>query len=204
MIFVHWLVVVSVIVSLAGSCAYIIDTLKGKSKPNRVSWFIWATAPLIGTAAALSAHADFWATTRIFMSGFVPLLVFIVSFINPKSYWKLTKFDFTCGICSVVAIVLWLVVNQPVLAILFAALGDCLASIPTIAKAWKYPETESGLTFVAGFFATLLVLPSITVWNIENSAFQIYLLTVNVILLYAIYRKRIFTQTIKATQVNHG
>jgi predicted membrane channel-forming protein YqfA (hemolysin III family) len=194
MIFVHWLVVLSVLVSLAGAFTYIKDTLKGKTKPNRVSWFVWAAAPLVATAAALSAQADFWATIRIFMSGFVPLLIFIISFVNPKSYWKLTKFDFICGGCSIVAIGLWMITKQPILAILLLAVGDCFASIPTITKAWKNPETESGLTFVAGFLATLLILPSIKVWNIENSAFQIYLMTVNSIILFSIYRKRIFVQ----------
>lgn len=193
MIFVHWLVILSIAVSLAGSLTYIKDTLKGKTKPNRVSWFIWALTPLIATAAALSAKADSWATIRIFMSGFVPLLIFIISFVNSKSYWKLTKFDFACGACSITAIGLWAITSQPVLAILFLAVGDCLASIPTITKAWKNPETESGLTFVAGFLATLLVLPSIKVWNIENSAFQMYLLIVNVIIAFSIYRKKVFS-----------
>lgn len=83
--FAHWLVVLSALISIAGSFAYIRDTLKGRSKPNRVSWGMWALAPLIGTAAALSAHADIWATVRIFLAGFLPLLVFLASFINPQS-----------------------------------------------------------------------------------------------------------------------
>lgn len=92
--FVHWLVILSAFISIAGGSAYVSDTLAGKSKPNRISWAMWAIAPLVGTAAALSAHADIWATTRIFLAGFIPLIVFSASFINPKSYWKLTAFDF--------------------------------------------------------------------------------------------------------------
>lgn len=34
------------------------------------------------------------------------------------------------------------------------------------------------------------MLPSIPVWNIENSAFQVYLLVVNTLLVVAIYRRR--------------
>src|SRR3989344_8750184 len=89
----HWLVVLSAAISVAGSSVYIRDTLRGTTKPNRVSFFLWSLAPLIGTGAALSAHADGWATVRIFMSGFMPLLIFGASFINPKSYWRLTTFD---------------------------------------------------------------------------------------------------------------
>lgn len=45
MSFVHWLVMVSAAVSIGGASAYIRDTLKGTTKPNRVSWFLWALAP---------------------------------------------------------------------------------------------------------------------------------------------------------------
>lgn len=191
MTFVHFLVLLSVLIGIAGAYAYIRDTLAGKSKPNRVSWSMWAIAPLIGTAAALSAHADPWTTARVFLAGFSPLLVFLASFVNPKSYWKLTFFDFLCGAFAVLALVVWITIDSPRLAILFAAIGDGFASLPTIYKAWKYPETETGFTYIAAFVGVLLIIPSIPVWNIENSAFQIYLLVTNALLLFAVYRKRL-------------
>lgn len=187
--FTQILVVVSAFISVAGSAAYIRDTLKGQTKPNRVSWGMWALAPLIGTAAAISASADIWATVRTFLAGFLPLIVFLVSFTNRQSYWKTSIFDYACGVCAAIALVIWLKADMPTYAILFAALGDGFASLPTIFKAWKYPETETGVTYMASLVSVLLVLPSIPVWNIENSAFQVYLLFCNIILLFAVYRK---------------
>lgn len=189
--FAHWLVVLSAFMSVVGAAAYMRDTLAGKTKPNRVSWGMWAVAPLIGTAAALYAHADMWATIRIFLAGFLPLLVFLASFVNSQSYWKLTKFDFLCGLCAALALVGWGVADAPRFAILLAAMGDGFASLPTIRKAWQYPETETGITYVASFASVLMVIPSIPQWNIENSAFQIYLLAANAALLVAVYRKRL-------------
>jgi hypothetical protein len=190
--FAHWLIVLSAFLSIAGSSVYIRDTLKGTTKPNRVSFSMWALAPLVGTAAAFSIHADVWVIIRIFLSGLMPLLIFFASFINPQSYWKLSLFDLLCGVCSVFALVLWLFVDSARTAILFAALGDGFACIPTLRKAWLYPETETGISYVTSFFSVLLVIPSITIWNIENSAFQIYLLIANALLLFAIYRKKIY------------
>ncbi len=186
---VHWLVVLSALISVAGALAYIRDTLSGKTKPNRVSWTMWAVAPLIGTFAALASDADLWATARIFLAGFIPLLVVLASFMNRQSYWKLSAFDVICGAFSILALVVWGAVDSPRLAILFAAIADGFASIPTLIKAWKFPETETGMVYVASFVSVALVIPSIPVWNIENSAFQIYLLVVNVLLLCAVYRK---------------
>lgn len=189
--FSHWLVVLSACISVLSSAAYLRDTLKGKSKPNLVSWSMWALAPLIGTAAALYAHADVWATVRIFLSGFLPLIVFTASFLNPKSFWKLTTFDFLCGACSVLALIVWAIADSPRSAILFAAIGDGFATLPTVRKAWHYPETETGIAYVGSFISILLVLPSIPRWDIENSAFQIYLLIANAMLLFSVYRKKL-------------
>ena len=190
--FVHWLVIASVFVSASGSAAYIRGTLAGRSKPNRVSWSLWALAPLIGTAAALSAHADVWATVRVFLAGLLPLIVLLASFFNPRSFWEISRFDILCGGFSILGFICWIAAGSPQLAILFLAIADGFASLPTIIKAWKFPETETGVTYLASLFAVLIVLPSIPVWNIENAAFQIYLLVVNIALVLSIYRKKLF------------
>ena len=191
MSYAHWLVILSSIISIGGSYTYIRDTLSGKTKPNRISWLMWSVAPFIGMAAALSANADYWATVRVFLSGFLPLLIFLASFFNPKSYWKLTLFDIICGVFSVLALIVWRLIDSPQLAILLAVAGDGFAALPTIRKAWKFPETETGITYLAGLVSVVLIIPSIPAWNIENSAFQIYLLIANALLFGAVYRKRI-------------
>lgn len=187
----HVLVLVSLGISVVGASVYVRDMFKGTTKPNKVSYLLWALAPLIGTGAALSAGADVWATARIFMSGFVPLVIVIVSFFLTQSYWKLTRFDLLCGVFSVIALIVWVLADAPRMAILFAALADGFALIPTLRKAWRNPETETGITYVLGFIAAIIVIPSIPVWNIENSAFQIYLMTANTLLVLFVYRKRL-------------
>lgn len=190
---IHWLVVLSVVISVAGASAYIRDTLAGKTKPNRVSWAMWALSPLISTAAALTAGADLWATTRTFIAGLLPLLIFLASFVNQRSYWRISVFDLTCGVFSLLALILWGAIASPQIAILCAILGDLSASLPTLLKTWKYPETETGVMFIASFLSVMLVLPAIPVWNIANAAFQLHLLIMSLILLLAVYRPRVST-----------
>ena len=187
----HWLVILSAIIMVSGGYAYIRDTLAGRTKPNRVTWSMWALAPLIGAGAAWSSNADAWTTVRIFLAGFMPLVVFIATFANSKSYWKITTFDLLCGALSLIALFFWVLADSPRTAIILAASGDGLASLPTLIKAWRYPETETGLTFIASLISVVLVIPSIPVWNVENAAFQIYLLLVNFLLVLAVYRKKL-------------
>lgn len=187
--YTHLLVILSGFISIIGAYAYIRDTLHGTTKPNRISWLMWAIAPLVGTAAAISAGADLWATFRVFFSGFLPLIIFSASFVNPQSYWKLTLFDIFCGTSSLLAVIFLIAAHSPQTAILLAVLGDTFALLPTLRKAWKYPETETGFTYILSLTSTLIILPAIPVWNIQNSAFQIYLLIANTLLILSVYRK---------------
>jgi hypothetical protein len=175
----HWLIILSALISLTGTFAYLRDMFLGKSAPNLVTWGLWAFTPLVATGAALSANADLWATFRIFMSGFGPLLIFIFAFVVPQSFWKLSKFDYACGALSIVALLAWLLADSPLLAILLAATADLLATLPTIIKTWKYPETETFYTYFIGIFTASIIIPAIPIWNIENAAFQVYLLISN-------------------------
>ena len=38
------------IITVAGNAAYALDTVRGNTQPNRVSWFMWMVAPLIGAS----------------------------------------------------------------------------------------------------------------------------------------------------------
>lgn len=189
---IHWLVILSIAISISGAIPYIRDTLSAKTKPNRVSWFMWAFAALVSAGAAISAGADLWITSRVLIAGLIPLTVFLFSFVNKESYWKLTPFDFLCGILSLFAIIMWLFVDSPQVAVLLALAGDAVATLPTVIKGWKYPETETGYLYVASIISALLVLPAIPTWDIINSAFQIYLVVITGMLAVAVYHKRIF------------
>lgn len=186
------LVCISICLSVYGSYNYIRDTIKGTTRPNRISQGLWAVAPLIGVGAALSSGAGVLTTVRIFMAGFIPLLILIASFANKTGYWKTTTFDYICGSFSLIALVMWLGMDQPVYAVLLAAIADFFAAIPTIKKSWTNPESETGVAYIMSLCGTLLILPTIHVFDIQNTAFQIYLLVVNVILIFAIYRHRLF------------
>lgn len=46
-------VILGVTIGFAGNLTYIKSTLEGKTRPNRVSWFMWTLAPYIAFAAQL-------------------------------------------------------------------------------------------------------------------------------------------------------
>src|SRR4051812_25550094 len=74
-------IILGAIIASIGSLSYLIDTIKGKVKPNRVSFLLWSLAPLIAFVAELR-QGDGLQSLLTFEVGFLPLTIFIASFFN--------------------------------------------------------------------------------------------------------------------------
>jgi hypothetical protein len=145
---------------------------------------------MMAAIAAFSSGVR-WAALPVFMAGFGPLIVFIIFFVNKNAYWQLKKIDYLCGLFSVFALALWAITKDPVIAIIFSILSDGFASLPTIIKAWKHPETETGLAYLVGLFSALTSFTAIKFWVFPEYGFALYLSIVSIILSFAIYRKKL-------------
>jgi hypothetical protein len=170
----NW-IYLGVILNLIGSVTYVVHTLQGKAKPNRVTWFLWALAPLLAYGAMLSKGVSPVDGLMTFMVGFGPLMVLIASFVSKKSAWKITQFDITCGFFSLVGILLWLVTQDAFFAIVFTIVADGLALLPTLVKSWKEPESESYLVFLNGAISAGITLLAIKTYDFSHVAFPLYI-----------------------------
>lgn len=184
------LVFVGAFVQLLGIAFYVRSTLRGETKPNRVTWLMWALAPLIGFAAMV-ADGVTWAALPVFIAGFGPLLALVASFVSPKAYWKLERFDYLCGLFSLLALVLWGITGDPVIAIVFAIISDAFAAVPTLIKMWKHPETETIFPYFTSIFNQSTAFFAINTWAFSSTAFPIYLIALNAGFIFVFYRKKI-------------
>ena len=183
---------VGALLNLIGSISYVIDTIKGKTKPNRISWSLWALAPMVAFFAMLGEGVSFTGALMTFMVGFGPLLVLLASFLNKKSIWKITKFDIFCGLFSMISILLWVSTKNTLLSLSFAVIADLMAGIPTIKKSWTYSDTESSAPYSTGIINQIITFLIIKDFSYINIAFPIYFVLINTIIILGIYRKKIF------------
>ncbi|MDE1825236.1 MAG: hypothetical protein KGH77_03330 [Candidatus Micrarchaeota archaeon] len=182
----EYLVFAGAIAQLVTVFPYVRLMLKGRVKPNRVSWLMWSIAPMIATAAGISKGVG-WAVLPVFMSGFAPLLILISSFILKNVRWKLSRFDYGCGVLSAFALILWALTSNPNIAIVFAIASDGLAAVPTIMKAWSNPASENMAPFLSGVFSAATAFGAITIWTFSAVAFPAYLVFINLVLISSIY-----------------
>jgi len=166
-------VIIGGVLTLIGSSGYAIDTLKGKTQPNRVTWFLWSLAPLIAFAAQIAQGVGL-RSLMTFMTGFGPLMVFVASLVNRQAFWKASRLDYACASLSIVALLGWALTRSGDLAIGFSIVADLTAGLPTIVKAWREPETEDARFFLLYAVSAVITLLTITVWNFANAAWPVF------------------------------
>lgn len=76
-------VILGALINLAGGASYIRDTIRGTVRPNRVSWGLWAVAVMVAFSAEISQGVGVLSLAT-FITGFVPLLIFLASFAKKK------------------------------------------------------------------------------------------------------------------------
>jgi len=181
--------IVGTLIGTAGAVAYVRDTIRGKVRPNRVSFLLWSVAPMIAFAAQLRQGVGL-ESLMTFSTGFMPLVTFLASFTNNRSVWKVTRFDAACGVLSAAGLVLWLVTKVGNVAILFSIVADGLAALPTLVKAYRYPETELAWPWLATCLGVVLTLLTLDRWTFANSGFILYIFVVD-ILIYVFVKFRV-------------
>jgi len=175
---------------IPGYYFYLRDIVHGQNRPNLVSWFFWMLGPFLGAFFQFKAGAGLVALPT-FMAGFGPFVVVLFFIWHKNAYWKLTIFDIFCGILSLVALIFYIFTHNLEGSIVFAILSDIFAAIPTIVKSWKMPENESAQPYMIGIVTNLLGLLIIKNWIFSIYSFGIYLVIVNLSLVFCIYRKKI-------------
>jgi hypothetical protein len=150
----NW-IYVGTAIGAAGALVYLRDTLRGTTQPNRVTWLLWAIAPLLAAGVEFSEGAGLRALPT-FMVGFMPLLIFIGSFHNSAAVWKVR------------------VTRNGVLAISAAIAADFLAGVPTLMKSWTHPQTETVHSYIGALISMIVLLLTVDQWTFDVVAFPLF------------------------------
>jgi hypothetical protein len=170
-------VYVGAAIGVCGTSVYLRDTLRGTTQPNRVTWLLWAVAPLLATAVEFRAGVGV-RTLTTFVIGFMPLLVFAASFHNPAAVWKIRRLDYVCGAMSLAGTAAWLVTQNGVVAIVAAMAADFLAGIPTLMKSWSNPGSETATSYIGAVANSGILLLTVNHWTTDVVAFPLLIVCV--------------------------
>lgn len=174
MLDVHF-VILGALIGALGEGLYVRDMRRGDTRPNRVTWLLWAVAPLLAFAVEIRSGVGLRALMT-FTVGFGPLVVFAMSFSRSSGPWRLRPLDYLCATLSVLGTLAWLATRQGWVALAASIAADGLAALPTVVKSWRQPESESANVYVGSMANAGLTLLTVRHVSAPVVAFPLYIL----------------------------
>lgn len=172
------LIVLSSILTVASAVPYIIEIIKGKTKPRVVSWFTWSVLTAIACVASFADGQYAGGILLLFATIETVSIVILGLWYGDR---KFGRFDVICQLGAVVGLVLWLLFNSPEIAIIATISIDLIGALPSIKHSWQKPHEETWLTFALAGLGGVCTVLAATDWKVTAVGYPIYIAVVNVV-----------------------
>ncbi len=172
---------ISVIASLlvfVSYTPYVMDTIKGKTKPHIYSWLNASIVISILFGIQLTEGAG-WGSLVTLSAALACFVISIFAFKNGFGYVK--KIDTVLFSLSLITLGLWLFADQPALAATLLVAAEVLGFIPTIRKAWNKPYEETLFTWSVNAFRHTLAIFGLATINYSTAVFPVVWASVNLL-----------------------
>ena len=166
---------------MSGVVFYVRDTWRGATAPNRVTWTLWGVEPLLAFAVQRQEHVG-WASLMTLVLGLSPIAVLVASFHDPKSVWRIGRFDVVCAVISVVGLVVWVTSHKPTLALVAFVSADAVAALPTLKKSFTHPESESRWNYLSVALFAIITLLTLRQFTTATALFPLSILVMNALI----------------------
>lgn|GEM_PF-606508 len=158
-----------------------------QSKPHKVTRLIVWLASISGVLAVIHSHN---MAGKIFAAIFLARATYLLILASVYGVGGASKLDKSCLGIGVVALVMYAVTRNGLLAITFGVLSDLIGYIPTFVKTWHEPASESPTFFAIEGLASLLGVLAIGQLRVDI-ILPAYFVLCSATVVALIYRKRI-------------
>lgn len=152
------LAAISIILLLVGDLPYLINTIKGKTKPHLFSWLVWAILNVVNFLILMDnggGAGTIVATIRTIST----LTIFTLSLKN--GFKDIKRTDVIFLFLSLITFIIWYNLTDPIYAAVLSSLTNVLSAIPTITKTWREPKSETLSLYAAGVIRQMTFIFSI-------------------------------------------
>lgn len=168
--------ILSGLILAAGAPPYLIDILKGKTKPERATWFIWSVLGTIAFFSQLSLHGG-WSLVFIGLDGLGSIIVFLLSLRYGVGGWSLLD---KAGLAiATIGVVISLLARDATIALGGVVLADVAGVVLTVQKTFRNPRSETSITWF--FLGTSALFGALAVGKIQFNLllYPVYLAVAN-------------------------
>ena len=176
---------------------YIRDTIAGRTKPQRASWLIWSVLSLI----AFFSQIFEGATSSLWFAGVqagATVIIFVLSIWVGKGRF-LSHSDYLILAAAALGLVLWYQTDNAAYALAITISISLLGGLATAVKAYHDPESETLMTWVICFIASVFAALSVGAVDFTLLAYPLYLFLLNLSFIVAIAAGRARTKSVAPT-----
>ncbi|MDD5068894.1 MAG: hypothetical protein PHS53_03290 [Candidatus Pacebacteria bacterium] len=167
--------ILGILAGVLSFCAFIPYTrsiLRGESKPQRATWFIWTFVgfTLLASYYTSGATSTIWVPISYF---FVQAFIAFLSIKYGVGGW--TTLDKICIGGVIISVILWMTTGSPLIALLMGIVIDFLGLIPTVLKTYKNPKSEDRFAWSISFVASIINLFALQSFSISIVSYPAYM-----------------------------
>jgi hypothetical protein len=184
----EFLGILAIALSFFSAVPYILDILKGKTKPHLFTYIVWTIVTTLAFLGQLTAGAGPGAWTTGAMA-FLTLCILIASI--KHSTKDITKLDIFFFVTSLLAIIPWLLTKDPTISVVIATFIDVCAFFPTIRKTFSDPNSETLVSWILNLIRHPLAILATTNIVLATYIYPASLFVMNAVVVYVIIRRRL-------------
>ena len=181
------LAIISIIIGVGACYPYLRDIFSNKTKPHAYSWLIWAITQGVAFAGILHGGGA-WGVASDGAFTLLAVLLFMLSFKYGTK--NITKSDTVILIFALLSIVVWVQLDQSLLAVIMVTIIDVLGYIPTIRKTYIDPWSETLESWFAFAISNLLSLFALSEYNAITLTYVGVVLVVNMVISTVCFLRR--------------
>lgn len=192
------------LLAAGGMVWYIYTIIYGDTRPNQITWGVWALIGALGASSAIQGGAGPGAWVAVVYL-FFQIVVFGLT-LSPKYNKKGREvYDYPLGLMAVVGILVWQIFDlPPSFAAAVAVTADATVGWFTLRESWRQPMTEPLRVWFIDSLAAALGLLAIAHWSFAASAYPVYLLVGNGAIFTTLLLARRYHRSTAATKKVRG
>lgn len=178
---------IAVVLSFIALAPYIWDIFQNKTKPHLLTWIIWSIATVIVFLGQVVSGAGPGAWTTG-VTAMLTILVTILAFrYGSKDVALSDKLFF---VVALLAIVPWILTDDPTFSVIILTTIDVFAFFPTIRKTYNAPDSETLFTYSLNIVRHSLSIAALSTYALATYLFPLALLVMNIIVVSVILTRR--------------
>lgn len=183
----EFLAAVAVVMTVAGYAYYFWDIFAGKTKPHAFTWLVWASLTAIAFAGQVTdgAGPGAWIT---FLTALVSSIIFFLALFKGEK--DIARSDWWSLAGAGVALLLWLLTSDPLLAIILVTVVDFLGFLPTIRKSIRKPHEETLVSYLLAGLKFVLAILAIDNYSVVTVLYPASLVFANLFFVVLLVMKR--------------